>query len=208
MGAKQAKGEELGHLATRTLRLFNEKADKLEALSFTETLISEPLAFHLKYDSEKGGAAWRTGPRGESVDAFILTFRYFVQDNEPTSLRNMTRLHDDLYAVSLVPQTIAEEFRAARNHVNEVLDSEMHMEYNGKQLTRRDVYEVFLWGGLAHANKTKKALYDEWRDFPLPMFFLMLEREFIATLGRILGAIFAMRDINTRALEAITTQAP
>jgi hypothetical protein len=37
----------------------------------------------------------RTGPTEENFEAFVLTLRFFVQDNEPSSFRNMSKLYTD-----------------------------------------------------------------------------------------------------------------
>lgn len=40
--------------AIEALKLFNEKADKLESLDFTKVLLTESLDYHVKYDPKKG----------------------------------------------------------------------------------------------------------------------------------------------------------
>lgn len=88
--------------ATDTLLLFNEKADKLEDLSFTKELENSGVTISGKLGQPV--QAQRHGPDDESIDAFVLTMRFFVQDNEITSFRNMA----DLYAHS---QSIPISFR-------------------------------------------------------------------------------------------------
>lgn len=61
-------------------------------------------------------------------------------------------------------------------------------------LTRRGIFEVFLWGGLAHANPEKKRIYDEW--VTIPFLFPLAQNEFIYTLAQILRVIFFARDVN------------
>jgi hypothetical protein len=74
--------EKLKSTAIGALGRFNEKADKLESSSFLKTILSEPLRFRVHIDiTQKRGTSSRTGPEGESIEAFVNTFRQFCQDN-------------------------------------------------------------------------------------------------------------------------------
>ncbi len=189
--------------ALRLLHLFKEKADHLESLSFTQKIIAQPSDFRLELHNvhnDKGGQAWREGPGGESVEAFVLTFRYFVQDTE-ISFRRMARMYSALSAEGLVSSRLAGEFNELRDRVNAFLDQESYVNYNEERLTQRRIFEVFMWGGLAHANEAKMALLDEWRQ--VPFLYLMMENEFARTLAILLGAIFRMRAMNLEALREL-----
>jgi len=67
---------------TESLRFFNKKADKLLGLSFTKSVFGE--STRLEISMEDGGPlkVCRWGPGDEATDAFVLTFRFFIQDNE------------------------------------------------------------------------------------------------------------------------------
>lgn len=112
----------------------------------------------------------------------------------------MTRHYGTLQAAGLIPDSLTEEFGKARGYLNRFLDDETYIDYNGKQLTHRYILYVFVYGALAHTNQGKRAVYDEWRA--VPIFFPMVEREFIAIMSMVLSVIFAMREINGRALAA------
>ena len=68
--------------AADTLLLFNDKTDKLENLSFTKELGNSGVTISGKLGQSV--QAQRHGPDDESIDAFVLTMRFFVQDNEIT----------------------------------------------------------------------------------------------------------------------------
>ncbi len=190
--------------ALRALRLFNEKADKLEKLGFTRRITSEETRVTVHFQAEGGITGERYGPDDESIEAFVLTFRFFVQDNEPTSIRRMDRMYEELWATSLLSDSLAEDFHKVREDLNEFLDKNTHVHYFGKTITRRDIYDTFMWGGLAHANEKKKAVYDEWQS--LPFLFDMLEYEFVRVLVTYLKGIFFMRSLNEKAIEELQAQ--
>lgn len=190
--------------ALRALYLFNEKADKLEKLRFTKRITSDETSVTVHFRAEGGITGERDGPDDESIDAFVLTFRFFIQDNEPTSIRKMDRMYEELRETSLLSKSLVEDFSEVRKVLNGFLNENTQMHYFGKTITRRDVYEVFMWGGLAHANEQKKAVYDEWQS--LPFLFSMLEHEFVRVLVTYLKGIFFMRRLNKKAIEELQAQ--
>lgn len=138
------------------LTLFNEKADRLEARSFTNKIANSGVT--LSGSLGQPAQAFRHGPDEEAIDAFVLTMRFFVQDNETISFRNMA----DVYSVLPVTKELTDKFNDARSKTNAGLDSATPISLNGTTLTSRVVFDTFLYGGLAHANAGKKATFDSW----------------------------------------------
>ena len=56
-----------------------------------------------------------------------------------------------LYDALPVEDDLKARFHEARDAVNQFLDSDTFINLNGQQVVRRRVFEVFLYGGLAHA---------------------------------------------------------
>ena len=183
------------NVGIETLRLFNEKADKLENLSFTRGL--EETGVTISYEQGKPLQVGRYGPNDESIDAFVLTIRFFIQDNESTSLRNIAHLYSRLP----VDPGLVERFVDARTKTNSDLHQATSLNVDRVDLTYQTIFDVFLWGGLAHANFGKKAIYDSWAEDPA--FFLLLQDKFIQALRIILNMIFFTRAINKVALNQI-----
>ncbi len=181
--------------AIKTLQLFNEKADKLEGLSFTRGLPDSGVTISGKLGEPI--KAQRLGPNDEAIDAFVLTIRFFVQDNETISFRNVA----DVYASIPVTSDLVEKLNDARAKTNAGLDRQTNINLNGHVLTWREIYEVFLWGGLAHANPKKKAVYDTW--VPNPILFPLLQNEFVEALTILLNMIFFTRALNKAALDQL-----
>jgi hypothetical protein len=148
--------------SSRILRLFNEKAAKLEKLRFTQGILNANSGVTITAN-QQATEIKRYGPDEESIDAFVLTIRFFVQDNEKISLRNLEQLYHGL----AINSTLQEQIVAARTQLNQFLNSQTIVTMNGETLTFRGVFEVFMWGGLAHANPEKKVAYDSWSKLPL-----------------------------------------
>ena len=138
-------------------------------------------------------------PSTEATKAFVLTFRYFIQDNETISLRNIGALYDQ---ASVDPQ-LKQHISSARIAVNQMLDSPnfMNLNYNGNIPTNREVMDVFVYGGLAHANIKKYQRFKEWMSFP-PSAAIM-QVCFNMILGHVLQAIIYIANVNERALQQL-----
>ena len=182
--------------AINSLKLYNEKADKLEKLSFSESL-RKNTGFRIEFKKGSPLRYERFGPSQEAIDAFVLTVRFFIQDNENSSFRNIANHYSNLS----VSQKIKDDFNDYRGVINEYLDSKSFYNINDKQPTQREIFEVFLWGGLAHANREKKIIFDDWASNNL--IFSMFEDEFVTTLIKMLATILCIREINKKAIKEL-----
>jgi hypothetical protein len=184
----------------KALRLFNEKADKLARFSFLEKLQHPDSGITISFNRLKEGGfnvnQERRGPDEEAIDAFVLTFRYFIQDNEQTSFRNMEK-H---YLSAPIHTALQKQFTELRVQVNEYLDSTSNLNFNGEALTRRRIMDVFVYGGLSHGmDEEKRRLHKSWVNDPFAG--VLFEHEFVDILGKIFIAIAMIKKMNEKALQ-------
>ena len=136
----------------RTLRLFSEKVIKLKSLRFTKVILNADFGYLISAKQGQNAIFRRYGPDDESVDAFVPTYRFFIQNNEPTSFQRMEELYRNLPLDASWKQGAI----STRQTLNQFLDSNTPVVFRAHQFNRRALHDVFLWGGLAHANKTKE----------------------------------------------------
>jgi hypothetical protein len=146
-----------------SLLLFCEKAEKLLNSSTRRVLEEGKQPF--RFSAHVGGPVVieTDGPREESVEAFVLTLRFFIQDNEPISIRNISKLIDTLP----VSEAIKERVREGRQQFNADLDKPCGFQIDNQHLTNREVYEVFVYGNLAHSNVDKRGVHATWSESPM-----------------------------------------
>ena len=187
-----------------TLHLFNEKVKELLELSFVKAVTDSNAGVKISGERQPDGSftvrSAVRGPSVEAVKAFVLTFRFFIQDNESISLHNIAALYG---SSNIDPQQRA-YFQSARDSVNQLLSSPnyMNINYDGVTPTNRQVMEVFIYGGLAHANPQKYTTYKEWMSFPPAA--AMLRVCFNTILGYILQALDYIKKVNEVTLQQLT----
>lgn len=188
----------------KALRLFNEKAEKLSRLSFIHKVIHPDSGVTISSQRRNDGFYEqnheRRGPEEESIDAFVLTFRFFIQDNEQISFRNM----DKYYTKAPIEEGLKTRFAEVRKDINEFLDrsAEINFIYNNELLTNRRIMETFIYGGMSHANEAKKELYDEWMKISFTK--VVLEYEFTNIIAMIFKTILYIKTLNEQSLQHLT----
>lgn len=177
-------------------RLFNEKADKLVRLSFLDKMNHPDSGVSISFNAEEGEFVKevRRGPEEEAIDAFVLTFRYFIQDKEATSFANMEKL----YLGAPLDPGLQKKFVTIRKEVNEYLNKPTNLKLNEETFTNRRLMEIFIFGGFSHANEEKRRVY---KTLMGSMGGLLFENEFLRILRDIHIAIAYMKSLNEEALK-------
>ena len=180
------------------LKLFNEKAEKLLNTRFVRYL-QETRKLSVTISAEKGQEVkvTRILPDQDAIEAFVLTFRFFIQGNEKSSFRQLSKK----YEVLPISSELKKNFNDWRNGLNDYLDKKISIKIYDKHPSRRELLDIFIYGGLAHANPQKKVIYDKWKK--LDIVYGFLEAEFCGILEVVLRAILSVADINKKAIEEL-----
>ena len=133
----------------------------------------------------------------EEIEAYALTYRLFLQDNDSISLRRMSKLYASVAAVtSLLPR-----IEAVRSHLNAYLDSKSPIIWEKDHFTNRRIQDVFLYGGLAHTHAKKSAEYAKWMNHEFMA--IPIQSQFYDIVAVTTSAIFGVRRINLDALKLL-----
>jgi hypothetical protein len=189
------------------LRLFNEKAQKLANSRFLQSLLNGESGWKLSWSKGTEPQSERYGPDQEAIDAFLLTYRFFIQDREPCSLRKMAAL----YPLLPIDAKLAEAFAQARGEIKRLLDGPpsfpvtVKNDMAEKQYSNGEIIDTFMNGDLAHANNEKaRARLNSWRS--IPMLFSMMESNLVNAFGSVAMGILYISGINAKALEQLLAQ--
>jgi hypothetical protein len=158
--------------AVHRMRLFNEKADKLDRCSFVEKVFKKDHGFTIHFGEDQSLNVERTGADEGATDALSLTLRFFFNKKDGIAIEQMK----DLYESLPIPEEEKVKARNAFVHYERILDAPIGVNFKGTILTNWNVIETILYGDLAHANDDKRPIFEEWRSaapfYTLVNFFL------------------------------------
>lgn len=182
----------------QSLRLYNQKAEKLAFTRFGQTVLFEDTGYTISARKGEPVVVQRRGPDQEAIEVFVLTFRFFVNRSELCSLANLEKA----YGYAPVSEELKSGFRRLLRELDTYLDSPSEFaQEGGTRLTQRTILEAFLWGGLAHANPRHKRLYDQWMSYG--SLSEIHWNRLIVILGNCLKIIVAIHDLNARVIRAM-----
>jgi hypothetical protein len=161
------------------LEAFVERAARLERSRYFKKFQEEGgTAWTIQWNRDAGCTLTNNFPDEEAIDAVVLTARLFCQGNDLVALKNIAKLDDDV--------TLSDEwksqFRATREALNTFLDSLTVVTIDGKYYSYREIFDIFLYGGLAHTNRTYAPIYRQWKGNPI------IEQQFHKALFNLLDA--------------------
>jgi hypothetical protein len=185
-----------------SLLLFNEKAAELRASRFTQMASHADTGIEISFGHEKPLQIARIGPDDEALKAFLLTFRFFVQDNERCSIGNVAAAYERL----TVPDERKDLVRRARTDLNDFLDQPTFIKFGQDHVFHRRILEVFLYGNLAHNNDDKREVVESWRA--TPGLWPIMYNEFVFVLTRCLTIIGWLEGINRQTFEELKGHLP
>jgi hypothetical protein len=190
-----------------TLRLFNAKVARLEVSRFTKRYDDGTPGViahvHQLLDTKTTGSTVEFVAHitseledhdQDEIDAFLLTYRMFVQKNDRISIASLAKIYSEPW----MPAAAAESFRDARAQVNEYLDSPISVRVGDAHICRRDLVDVLLYGGLAHSDHDKERLFRSWMADGGASGFLWAE--FVVTLKDMLHYLRFFRDLNAAVI--------
>ncbi len=181
----------------RILAIFNEKVEKLDRYSFTKHIRESSIGFAVDGDPEGGYTFQLHGPNEEAVDAFALTLRMFLQNNDVCSIGRLGALYERIPVSELLKQ----QFADARSQLNSFLDRASSIELQGERLTNRLILDTILYGLLSHTSVKGRAIVDEWAGDPVR--FKLIYMEFLSIVSEILHFVLWTHEHNLLALSEL-----
>jgi len=125
----------------------------------------------------------------DDIDAFVLTYRMFIQKRDALSIRAIAKVYD----AEWMPSEARERFSEARRAVDDWLGSPTSLLDGKHVVTRRELVDVILYGGLAHTEPAKIPTFNAWMRTGVAGFFWA---EFLVTLREMLRLLRFLRELN------------
>lgn len=143
----------------RRLKLFNEKAEAIRDGRFVKQVFQPHHGFTwLTPGDGTMQTEWR-GADQDATKALALDLRYFIwsQKRDGINLEQIRELYEALPTGNAEKQKITDLL----DSLDRTLDS-IAIIISSEPVTWRRLLEVFMYGGLAHANEREREIYQEW----------------------------------------------
>jgi len=194
------------------LRHFNRKVERLEQSGFCRRFDNETPNVIAKFKDvkfEKTGDttfnivgridSWLEDFNQDEIDAFVLTFRLFTQDNDRISLHRLSKI----YASDWMTGSNAREcFEDARKDFNDYLDGAATVMFGDDHISIRQIADIVIYGGLAHTNAQKSDIFENWKQSGIMGF---IWAEFFAYARHAIEILRYVRGLNSSILENVAT---
>ena len=190
------------------LRRFNRRVDRVEASRFWQRYRDSMPNAIMKMEKIDFGKA---GPPGtfemtgkvhssledfdqDELDAFVLSYRVFTQDNDQLSIRSLSRIYESEW----MPPGARESFEEARTELNKHLDSQATIVFGDTVVSVRSILDVVIYGGMAHTNPEKAAIFESWEQSGV---MGLIWAEVVAALRTLMGTVLFLKKLNEQVLK-------
>lgn len=180
------------------LHLFNERVDRLDRCKLAKRMDENP---HYKLDYEqmiKGQWISVDDITEDDIDAFVLNVRLLIQDNDGFSIR---RLAKEVYSQNDVPDELKDEFSEHRKKWRDYRESYSIFKHHkeDRNFKNDELFEILLYGGLAHSNRDKVMLF--YAITKQGAFSSIVCGWFLSTLRIFIEVVRNIREVNKKVLK-------
>ena len=180
------------------LKLFNEKIETVMRGRFVPQVFRPDHGVTMNFQPEKPLTIEKRGADEEAILALATTLRFFVQDRDGISLSQIA----DIYQSLPVEEMAKKSARSAVENVDKYLDGGLGFAFNGEVTTNRRLFEVVMYGGLAHANDDKRIEYERWMKGPAAKFMQFFFEDIVAHMLQVIVSFQSMNERTIQMLES------
>ncbi|MCG6915208.1 hypothetical protein LJE86_14965 [bacterium BMS3Abin03] len=188
----------------KILGYFNHNVEQLQGFNFWKNFPSDNgINITFDYSNKKIEVNSKIrGPDDETIIAFILKYRLFIQDKDDISLRNLEKLFLELP----VEPNYKEKYKVLRQKINSILDEESNVQIKKHRVTIREIHDMFIYGAWAHLNendlnrKRYLAIKDNRVIYPI------FANDFNVTLIKIMNELVEIKFLNEEVIKILENQ--
>jgi hypothetical protein len=178
------------------LKLFNEKIETVRRGRFVPQVFRPDHGVTLNFATEKPLTVGKRGADEDATLALAMTLRFFYQPGDGINLWQIANIYESLP----VEEMDKKSARSAVDSVEEYLNTPFPFVINGEAITKRRLFEVFMYGGLAHARNDKRLEYENWIKSPIAS---MMQFYFEDIVAHMLQVIVSFQGMNERTIEML-----
>lgn len=173
-------------------------AGRLKNLSFKENIKTIKMTW--KWNQDRPEELEIEGPNQEQLEAFLLTFRKFIQQKDQCSFKYLANnVLDD----PNISDEWKEAFTKLRGDLNNFLDDKpsfMPIQFEKESVaSRKEILRTFIYGMYAHDENEKRANLEKWRN-KNKLLEGIFDTQFLRTVIGVSGAIMTLASLCEKEL--------
>lgn len=130
-------------------------------------------------------------------DAFVLSLRLFMQNNDRISVYNISQIIEDLP----LSESVKDPFRHNRAELNRYLDERPFFTAFGEPETNRALLNTIIYGDLSHFDANLRPALIRWMNDPLV--WPNMQTQFLMILQNFISCLSAFRVIAVMAIDEL-----
>lgn len=181
----------------KLLKLFNEKSLKLEKLYLLKNV--KKIGFTVTTRNKVNGGtdkSKRYGPNSKSIDAFVLTLRFFIRDRDDISIKKIS----ELYQLLPLSEHLRTKIADIKIKEEQYLTAPISYTLDQYTFTRSDALNIILFGSLAHARSSDKERQQYEAIENNTIVYEVIYNSFTHTLLFLLKIIKSIKELNDIAI--------
>jgi len=184
------------------LKGFNEVAEMLLGTRFAEYVSErakrkEGLSLRLEEKEGERVRIHRSYPDEHMIAEFAPTFRIFWLSKDEISFRHLERLYRELP----ISDDLRIRFHEAKNEFIKFMGSSAHIDDELGEVNRKELCEIYLYGGRIHLDRDKRNRLKKWMSDPVML--SLVEYWLTDTFVKAFAVIRVCTDINRKTLEEL-----
>lgn len=184
-----------------SLILFNEKVDRLERCRLTRRMATP--RYKIQYDKIMN-REWIAfdDVSEDDVDSFVLNLRLLIQPKDCFSIKCISKI----YKKDGIPKELSKAFDEQEQSWETYRNSmSVLTNPNGSdKMSNGDLFDILLYGGLAHQNKDK--VINFYKLTKQGAVSAIVFGYFLSSLNTILNILRNIKEINNRTIEVFPTR--
>lgn len=132
----------------------------------------------------------------DQINAFVLDYRQYIQRNDPISLSSLASIFEHPWIHPGARQRFAE----GRDKLNNFLARPITLDFGGPRMSMRQLVDIVVYGGLAHSNVKKAAIFEQWEASGVMGF---VWAEFFSAMREMMQALMFFRSLNEQLLDVL-----
>jgi len=180
-----------------TLKIFVERAERVLRTRLVQQVLSRQLSCRMDWKEGQGMTIDYPDCHEDDRDAFVLSLRLFIQNNDKISIYNIAKIIEDLP----FSDAIKAPFHEQRSELNRYLDATPFFRAGAEPKNYRELLNTIIYGDLSHFDPKLRPMLQRWMADPFV--WPHMQTQFLMVCQTIVLCLTVFRTVAQMALDEL-----